>query len=116
MSILPVNSNTQLWNTLSTGLQNEPQSVQSGINSYKSGNAYQVTLSQDALQKAKNKLQTDFSGVMKDHASLHHGVKTSKTGTGQNSGSFASSLLTPLVDGKSVIQSQGKGNIVNVTL
>jgi len=64
MSIQPVNGSNSLWQTMKTDFQNLNQSLAAAQRSRSSGNKAQVTISQDALQKAAAAFQSDISSVL----------------------------------------------------
>jgi len=114
MSTQSVSTGNQLWNVVPSNPQNRQIAFQSSINTYKEGNAYELTLSQEALQKAKKNIQSNFSSVIKGQGQFNRGIKNPHGGAAKSNCNFVSSLVMPLADGKSIVQSQSKGNIINL--
>jgi DNA polymerase III gamma/tau subunit len=90
MSIQPISASQTLWQTMKTNLQNLNQSLTAAQGSRSSSNKDQVTLSQDALQKAAAAFQSDISSLLKSAGGASNNTTT--TGTSSAPGAKATTL------------------------
>ncbi len=112
MSIQPVSAGQTLWQTMKTDLQNLNQSLTAAQGSQSSGNKDQVTISQDALQKAAATFQSDISSLLNSAG----GTSNNTTGASPAPGTKATTLQTlnqDLTNLQSAIQSGNQKLIQN---
>jgi hypothetical protein len=124
MSIQPVSNSSN--NPYINSLNNDLQTLQNDLKAFKStqssGNSDQVTLSQDALNKAMTQVQNDIAslaqqtqGAQGHHHHHHHGMGAA----GNSSGSMAVSSTTPdpstIVGNSYGSQSQNNASTINLT-